>query len=68
MYTEQAGYGTNFEQNRHGTDMDTTGTEAYLDDVHLPHGYSHYISTSAPQTNSLWQGVVEVSSVCEVGC
>jgi len=35
-----------FEENRHSTDMDTTGMRLYLPvgDVHLPRGYSHHIS------------------------
>jgi len=41
MHTDQGGCGTYFKQKMHGTDMDTTGMEAYLGDAHLPHGYSH---------------------------
>ena len=42
MYIEQDGYDTYFKYNRHDTDMDTTDIEAYLSNVHLPRGYSHY--------------------------
>jgi len=35
-----------FMENRHSTDMDTTGMGVYLPvgDVHLPRAYSHHIS------------------------
>ena len=46
IHTEQDVCGTYLNQNRHGTvSTYTTGMEAYLDDVHLPRGYRHYISS-----------------------